>query len=116
MATGRSLIILLFMLSFLTGCELFMTEKDDLLFATLGEIREHIEEEEWEEAYAHIEEFQKRYEEQKWKLQLLGGVEDYNEIELQILQFKETIKEEDALESKIGLSQMKHRLTIIYHL
>lgn len=103
-------------LSLVTGCNAIKTNEDDLLFRTIAELQYQVDEEEWDNALEHIKEFERKYEDRKWKLQLLGEIDDYKEIELETKQLIETIKEKDKLESKVGLSHIKHRLNIIYHL
>jgi DNA polymerase III delta prime subunit len=103
-------------LSFITGCDVIKSEKDELLFYSIAELQHQIEQEEWVHALSQINKFQKKYEQRKWKLQLLGELDDYKEIELEIGSLKEGVKEKDKLESMIALSEIKQRLHIIYHL
>jgi DNA polymerase III delta prime subunit len=107
---------LILFLSFITGCDVFKTEKDELLFYSIAELQNQIEQEEWDQVLSHISHFQEKYEQRKWKLQLLGELDDYKEIELEIGALKESVKEKDKLESMIALSEIRHRLLIIYSL
>jgi hypothetical protein len=100
-----------------TGCSnVTITEKDELLFYKIDELHDYIDDEQWEKALKNLNEFQKSYKSRKWKLQLLGVLEDYKEIELEMEQLKENIKEKEELECKIGLLHIKHRMYIIYNL
>jgi DNA polymerase III delta prime subunit len=92
------------------------SEKDELLFYSIDELQHQIEKEEWVHVLSNINEFQEKYEQRKWKLQILGEIDDYKEIELEIGALKEYVKEKDKLESMIALSEIKQRLQIIYHL
>lgn len=116
MTNFRAIVGLFLIFSLITGCNAIKTKEDDLLFHTIAELQYQVDEEEWEQALLHIKEFERKYEHRKWKLQLLGEIDDYKEIELETKQLIEAIKEEDKLEAKVGLSHIKHRLNIIYHL
>lgn len=116
MSKFRLILGLIVMLISITGCDIFKTEKDDLLFHSVTELQHQIEKEEWDKALSNINKFENLYEERKWKLQLLGELEDYKEIELEIVALKESVKEQEKLDAKIGLGQIKHRLDVIYNL
>lgn len=100
----------------LSGCDLVKTEKDEVLFKTASDVHNQIEQQEWDKALTTIKEFENLYEDRKWKLQLLGELEDYKELELEIVTLKESLKEEDRFEAKVGLRQIEHRLHLIYEL
>ncbi|WP_157812034.1 DUF4363 family protein [Alteribacter populi] len=115
-STSRS-VTLIIIIIFLTGCSnVSITEKDELLFEKIDELHVQIDQEQWEKALSNINEFQNSYEHRKWKMQLLGAIDDYEEIELEIEKLKETLKDQDELESKVGLREIKHRMFLIYNL
>ncbi|WP_197046647.1 DUF4363 family protein [Oceanobacillus salinisoli] len=109
-----SALVFIFILT--SGCDLVKTEKDELLFSSVTLLEEQINKKEWGQAISTIDEFEELYNKRKWKLQLLGELEDYKEIELEILALKESLKEEDEYESKVSLDQIIHRLHLIYNL
>ncbi|WP_088102925.1 DUF4363 family protein [Halalkalibacter urbisdiaboli] len=113
---GKQLVLIITTLFLLTGCNIVQSEKDHHLFSSITELQHHVEEEAWTDALLNIQAFQKEYEQRKWKLQLLGALDDYKEIELEIASLKESLKGEEELESKISLSHIKHRLQLIYNL
>jgi predicted HAD superfamily phosphohydrolase len=110
------ILVLLMSFTLVTGCDVFKTEKDEILFNKIEELQLQIQEEQWDEALSNMNEFKKVYGARKWKMQLLGELEDYKDIELEMELFKESVKDQDELESKRGLSQIKHRLIYIYNL
>ncbi|MFD1040361.1 DUF4363 family protein [Virgibacillus byunsanensis] len=114
MASFRLTIVSFILLASITGCDLLKTEKDDLLFNAVTEIELQVDKKEWDKSTSTINEFQELYEKRKWKLQLLGEMEDYKEIELEMGTLKESLKDQDQLESKISLGQIMKRLQIIY--
>ena len=107
---------LLFLLVTLTGCDLLKTEKDHLLLTSVTKTETHLDKKEWDQALANINDFQDLYNQRKWKLQLLGELEDYKEIESEIISLKVSLKDEDELESRIGLGEIIYRLNVIYNL
>jgi hypothetical protein len=106
----------LFCLNMITGCDVIKSDKDQLLFNKIEELELQVEQEQWDEALFHMNEFKDSYENRKWKLQLLGNLEDYKSIELEIELFNENVQEKDGLESKKGLSHIKYRLFSIFSL
>ncbi|OIJ15268.1 hypothetical protein BKP35_05315 [Anaerobacillus arseniciselenatis] len=116
MAKTKILIAILFLLIFNSGCDLIKTEKDRLLLQSTTELEQLIKKEDWETAMENIEKFERHYDQRKWKLQLLGELEDYKEIELQLLSLKENINNEEETEAIISIKQINHLLNIIYNL
>ncbi|MBP1970170.1 hypothetical protein J2Z83_002288 [Virgibacillus natechei] len=112
----KFIMALLLLLITSTGCDLLKTEKDDLLIRSVTEIEDQIDQEEWDKAISDIHDFQELYDSRKWKLQLLGELEDYKQIELEILGLQQSLKEEDFMEAKIGVGHIKHRLNMIYNM
>ncbi|WP_096188029.1 DUF4363 family protein [Evansella halocellulosilytica] len=108
---------LLLIIIFLTSCSnVLITDNDELLFNKIDELLEEIEEEQWEQAQSRIEEFENSYNERKWKMQLLGVVDDFKDIEGELEKVKVSVREEDDLEAKIGLYEIRHRMRMIYDL
>jgi hypothetical protein len=110
---------LFMMLILIAGCNvgnIVKTEKDELLFNEIFELQHQIELNEWEDALSNITEFEKKYSQRKWKLQLLGAKSDYQDIESEVKWLKEYVKDEDGVESMIRLKQIHYRLTIIYNM
>lgn len=99
-----------------TACDIVKTEKDELLFNTVTDIQTQVENREWDSALTNINQLENLYEQRKWKLQLLGELEDYKEVELEIISLKEIIKAQDDLEANITLSNILHRLELIFDL
>lgn len=116
MSKFRLILGLVALLILITGCDVFKTEKDVLLLNSVTNLQHQIEKDEWDKALSNINKFENLYEERKWKLQLLGELEDYKEVELEIAALKESVKEQEKLDAKIGLAQIKHRLHVIYNL
>lgn len=115
----RYLLGALFLILFLSGCnvgDLFKTDRDEALFTAVTEMKQHVEKEEWMTVRAKMDTFQTNYDNQKWKMQLLGELEDYHDIELEIKHFYISAEEEDAFECLIGLEQIAYRLHTIYTL
>ncbi|BAB05688.1 DUF4363 family protein [Halalkalibacterium halodurans] len=105
------------LLTLLSGCnvgDLFKTKNDELLFDQVMELQQQIEHQKWEEALANIENFEAHYANQKWKMQLLGELEDYQDIELEIERLKVNVQEQDEYECMLGLKQIQYRLAVIY--
>jgi hypothetical protein len=112
------ILALCMILSLVAGCNVgsvFITEKDELLFNKIDELYEQIEDAEWDEAFANMNDFKQEYEQRRWKLMLLGELDDYKQIELEMERFKESVEDEDEYESKVGLREIKYRLFIIFH-
>jgi hypothetical protein len=110
---------LFMMLILISGCNvgnIVKTEKDELLFNEIFELQHQIELNEWEDALSNITEFEKKYSQRKWKLQLLGAKSDYQDIESEVKWLKEYVKDEDRVESMIRLKQIHYRLTVIYNM
>ncbi|WP_227936124.1 DUF4363 family protein [Alkalihalobacillus deserti] len=110
---------LLLILTFLSGCNvgnMVKTEKDELLFNEINELQHLIEEEEWDDVRSNISAFEKRYTQQKWKLQLLAAQSDYQDIGLEVELLKEYVKDEDEVECLLRLRQIHYRLTNIYNM
>ncbi len=107
-------ILMVFVL--ITGCNVTKSEKDQTLFGKVDEMQHQIEQDQWDKLQSNLEEFEAKYKRQKWKMQLLGEHGDYQGIELEIEQMKESVKERDRLESKLGLRKIKHHMTLIYNL
>ncbi|MGO4887615.1 DUF4363 family protein [Anaerobacillus sp. MEB173] len=108
---------LIIMVTSMIGCSnVTITEKDELLFNKINQVQNDIEDEQWDRALKNLSEFQKNYQNRKWKMQLLAGLDDYTEIEIEMEKLKETIKEKEGLESKVGLSHIRQRMFIIYNL
>ncbi|WP_209124878.1 DUF4363 family protein [Alkalihalobacillus sp. BA299] len=118
MSKHINFVVFLIMLgSLITGCSnLTIMEKDEILFNKIELLQDYVEKEDWEQALSVINDFQIDYRNRKWKMQFLGGLDDYRELELEIEKLKETIKENEKLESKVGLRQLKHRILFIYDL
>jgi hypothetical protein len=107
------------MLILISGCNvgnIVKTEKDELLFNEIFELQHQIELNEWGDALSNITEFEKKYSQRKWKLQLLGAKSDYQDIESEVKWLKEYVKDEDGVESMIRLRQIHYRLTVIYNM
>ncbi|WP_199621518.1 DUF4363 family protein [Paenibacillus alkalitolerans] len=115
MARIYSVLGLFMVLTFTSACSMMKSEKDDVLFNKVEEIRSQIEQEEWDEAFSSLIVTKKEYENRKWKMQLLGSQKHYQGIEREIDTLIEIIKERDTVESKSRLLQIKHYLTVIYN-
>lgn len=107
---------LIVVLSLIMGCEALKTEADKGLFDSIAELRQQIEQEEWDDTLSHINLFKESYEQRKWKLQLLGDLDDYKGIELELVSLEESAKDKNKLETLIALMEIKQRLEIIYNL
>jgi hypothetical protein len=115
----RSAFGLLLILTLISGCNagnIVKTEKDELLFNKINELQHQIEQEEWDKARSNITEFEKKYAQRKWKLQLLAALSDYKDIELEVELLKEYVADEDKVESLLRLRQIHYRLTVIYNM
>ncbi|MGJ9381869.1 DUF4363 family protein [Salipaludibacillus sp. CF4.18] len=110
---------LLMTLCMLSGCstaEIFQSKTDEALFNDINDLYEQIDKEEWDGALSNVNKFQKNYEKQKLKLLMLGTIDYYHELELEVESLKEYVKDEDDVESKLGLNEIKYRLFTIYNL
>ncbi|MEC5423890.1 DUF4363 family protein [Virgibacillus sp. C22-A2] len=106
----------LLLLLLLTGCDLLKTQKDDLLFTSVTEVENQIKKKEWDQATSTISDFQELYNKRKWKIRLLGELDDYKGLEAEVISLKESLREEDEMESRIAIGQIMHRLHLIYNI
>jgi hypothetical protein len=109
------LVMIMFIMT-ITGCGLVKSAKDQTLFSMIPEIKDQVEKNEWDAAVSDIHKFEEKYDKRKWKLQILGELDDYQSIELEIEKLKESAKEKDRLESNQGLSQIQFYMESIYSL
>ncbi|MCR3920964.1 MAG: DUF4363 family protein [Firmicutes bacterium] len=116
LSTLKLSMVLVALLLITTGCSVFKSEKDDVLFSTVIELQQQINNQEWRQALTNTGNFQNHYKNRKWKLQLLGEAEDYKEIEVKTLVLREAIKQKDELEANTTLEEILYRLQVIFEL
>jgi hypothetical protein len=109
-------VLVIILLIAFTGCEAVKTERDHLLINTMDELRQQIEEENWDSALTQVGIFEKRYEQRKWKLQLLGELGDYKEIEIQLIKLNQALTDKDKTEASVSTNQIIYLLNTIYNL
>ncbi|MCR6109127.1 DUF4363 family protein [Bacillus sp. A301a_S52] len=110
---------MILILTLIAGChtgEIMKSEKDQVLFDYIGHMQHQVENHEWREAIISMESFKKEYDKRKWKMQMLGELEDYQDIELEVEKFKVSARENDESECQLGLKQIEFRLSSIYEI
>jgi hypothetical protein len=106
-------------LTLIAGChtgEIMKTEKDQVLFDYIGHMQQQVENHEWQEVLINMESFKKEYDKRKWKIQMLGELEDYQDIELEVEKFIISARDNDEIECQLGLKQIEYRLSVIYEI
>lgn len=119
MKNTKRIFSFIIILSFLSGCstaEMFTSEKDDLLFSEITELYDQINNGDWDGALSNVNKFQNNYKDQQWKLLLLGTIDQFHDLELEVESLKEYVKDEDDVESMLGLREIKYQLYTIYNI
>ncbi|SES11317.1 DUF4363 family protein [Salipaludibacillus aurantiacus] len=111
-----ALIIFVILISGCSTSDIFITEKDELLFTEIRALYEEIDERKWEDAKSKMTNIEKIFEQRKWKLFMLGQLSQIHDIELEFELLIENINEEDDSESKLGIKKIKRQLYSIYNL
>jgi len=113
-------IIGLFMIiNLVSGCstaEFFRTEKDELLFSEIASLYDQIDEEEWDGVLSDVNKLHDNYKQRKWKLLMLGNMDQFHDLEIELELLKEKVEDEDDVESKSALREINYRLYTIYNL
>lgn len=90
-------------------------ESNELLFQ-IEAIESSVENETWTLAEEQSKELVNVYDRQKWKLQLIGDEEEYEELIQNINMLKAVISERDATQSKMLISRIRSIVDTIYSL
>ncbi len=102
------------MILLLSGC----TNKigGEVFFNRLDDMEQALEQEEWNTLTQHAEELKRIYNDQKWKLQLLGDEGEYENLYRSINNLIAAIKEKDSVNVRLELATTRSFLEDIYSL
>lgn len=112
MMTKKTWIVLIVIL--LAGCTNFMGKES--LYEGIKMLEQPINDENWEEAKRKNEELINLYEELKWKLQLIGDEEEYEELYNCIVRLAVAIEEKDKMAAKLEIASIYAILKSMYSL
>lgn len=107
-------IVLLSMLLFLTACT--NQVGGEVFFNHINELEKGLDQPDWTELSRQADELKKMYEEDKWKLQLLGDEGEYEELYKSINKLIATVREKDPLSTRIEVAIARSLLEDIYSL
>ena len=102
--------LLLFLL--LAGC----SSGKDLFLNQIDQLDQALDEPEWEQIKSQSNELKKMYQENKWKLQMLGDEGEYEQLNESINTLIAATKEEDTTSARLELATARTLITDIYSL
>ncbi|GAQ17717.1 hypothetical protein OPHB3_1642 [Oceanobacillus picturae] len=99
---------------FLTACTNQIGGKP--FFEHIDKLEDGLDQPNWEELSIQAKELKKMYEKNKWKIQLLGDEGEYESLNESLNNLLATIKEEDALTTRMELATILTLFEDIYSL
>lgn len=88
----------------------------DLFFNHMDQLEQALDHPEWEQITLQADELKDIYEDNKWKLQLLGDEGEYEQLNESINKIIAAAKEEDTTNVRMELATAKSLVTDIYSL
>ena len=106
--------ILLCILFFLSACT--NQVGGEAIFNHINELEKGLDQPNWTELSIQANELKKMYEEDKWKLQLIGDEGEYEDLYKSIGNLIATVKEKDPLSTRMEIATTRTLLEEIYSL
>ncbi|WP_176330350.1 DUF4363 family protein [Oceanobacillus rekensis] len=107
-------IIYLSLFILLSGCA--QTIGGDIFFKPMDELEQALDQPEWEEISLQANELKSIYEDNKWKIQLLGDEGEYEGLNESINKMIAAAKEEDTTNVRMELATARSLIKDIYSL
>jgi outer membrane protein assembly factor BamD (BamD/ComL family) len=109
----KPVVILVLLLIGLAGCS---NSKETLQsFAKeVYQIETYVQDSDWENAKKEVYKLRKRYDDEFWKMQLLGEEAKYDQLKVEIDQLIAAIEAKDQMQIKLRLATVKSYLSFIF--
>ncbi|QVY62117.1 DUF4363 family protein [Cytobacillus gottheilii] len=110
----NKILVYISLLLLLTSCE--NNTGGDVFFKQINDIENGLEEPNWNEIMLKTKELKKIYKKNRWKIQLLGDEEEYEELYKSINKLIAATKEKDPINVRIELATTHTLIEDIYSL
>ena len=107
-------LLYVWMIFLLSGCSI--RTGGEAFFTQIDEIEQALEQPEWNTITQHAEELKKIYQDEKWKIQLIGDEGEYEDLNESINRVIAVAKEKDSSNIRLELATTKSILEEIYSL
>lgn len=110
----KKIVIYMLLLILLSGCA--NISAGDLFFNHMDQLEEALDQPDWEQIKLQANELKVIYEDNKWKLQLLGDEGEYESLNETIQRIIAVVKEEDITNMRMELATARALVKDIYSL